>query len=186
MKYTKAIIHVLTILSFLFIAQYSNGQADKDITIFHRLLIYNSNDELMVVKIENADFWVTPGMYQNKQQSIRRGLDSIALTYGITIDSLELKGLFVLKRAINSETSTSLRNVYVAKAKEISPKMPEGIGRIEWLSHKQAMEKITFPHITSMIDQIKQFPNKIWSATLLQYREEDIWKSKIIEDFYEL
>ncbi len=177
---------ILFIIIGLFISQLSIGQVDKSISIFHRLLIYNADDELMVVKIENADFWVTPGMYQNEKQSIRQGLDSIASTYGITIESFELKGLFILKREINSENSTSLRNVYIAKVKEITPKTPQGIHKVEWLTHQEAMEKINLPHITAMIQQIKENPESIWAGTLLQYREESNWKCKIIEDFYKL
>ncbi len=45
---------IVVILIFLFHSV--NTQVEKDIAIFHRLLILNSQNELMVVNIENTDF----------------------------------------------------------------------------------------------------------------------------------
>lgn len=59
---------IVVILIFLFHSV--NAQVEKAIAIFHRLLILNSQNELMVVNIENTDFWVTPGLYQTKKQHI--------------------------------------------------------------------------------------------------------------------
>ena len=56
---------IVVILIFLFHSV--NAQVEKDKAIFHRLLILNSQNELMVVNIENTDFWVTPGLYQTKK-----------------------------------------------------------------------------------------------------------------------
>jgi len=185
-KRLETMIRFISISIILFISHLSIGQVDNDIPIFHRLLIYNADDQLMVVKIENADFWVTPGLYQNKHQTIRQGLDSITSSYGLTIDSLALKGHFILKRQINKEQSTSLRNVYVAKVKEVQHKTPQGIEKIEWLTHKEAIERITFPHIVAMFQQVHQYPDHIWGGSLLQYREDDQWQSRIIEPFYKI
>ena len=83
---------------FIVLCHSAIAQVQNDISIFHRLLLFNSKDELMVVKIENTDFWVTPGLYQTKEQTIKNGLDSIASIYGIQIKNLKLKGTFILKR----------------------------------------------------------------------------------------
>ena len=176
---------IATLILFVLV-QIVNAQIEKDIPIFHRLVILNSENELMVVKIENTDFWVTPGIYQTKELSIKKGLDSIALTYGIEIEDIKLNGVFILKREINGEKSTSVRNVYTAKSKESIMKKPNGIEEIKWLSVDKAMEQITFPHINAMIEKIMTKPNEVWSGTLLQYKENEDWKSKILEEFYSL
>ncbi|MDN3594311.1 hypothetical protein [Zunongwangia endophytica] len=176
----------IVILIFFVLFQSVNAQVEKDIPIFHRLVILNAENELMVVKIENADFWVTPGMYQTKELSIKKGLDSIALKYGIKIENLKLNGVFILKRELKGEKSTSLRNVYTAKVKEENIKKPDGIEEIKWLSVDKAIETITFPHINEMIEKTMTKPNEVWGGTLLQYKENENWKMKILEEFYTL
>lgn len=141
---------------------------------------------MMVVKIENRDFWVTPGLYQTDKQTMKRGLDSIASTYGIQLKDLKLKGSFLLIRDLNGAKSTSLRNVFSAKVKNIQLKAPEGIENIKWLSPQDDIKKITFPHINAMIRQITKNPDQVWGGTLLQYKENDQWKTTLLEAFYEL
>ncbi|MDO1512252.1 hypothetical protein Q2T41_06245 [Maribacter confluentis] len=176
---------IATLIIFI-LCQTVHAQIEKDIPIFHRLIIVNSENELMVVKIENADFWVTPGIYQTKELSIKKGLDSIASTYGITLENIKLNGVFILKRALNGEKSTSIRNVYTAKSKEGIVKKPNGIEEIKWLTLNEAIEQITFPHISTMIKKIMIRPNEVWGGTILQYKENENWKSKILEEFYTL
>jgi len=176
----KIIIAVIFIILF----HSANAQVEKDIPIFHRLVIINSENELLVAKIENTDFWVTPGIYQTKELSIKKGLDSIASTYGIEIENLRLNGVFILKRELNGKKSTSMRNVYTAKIKEGTPKGPNGIEKIKWLTIDKSLELITFPHINAMIEKIMTNPNEVWGGTLLQYKENENWKTKILEEFY--
>lgn len=178
-KYFTLVIFMLltTIDSF--------GQVEKEISVFNRLLILNSENELLVVKIENADMWVTPGFYQTKQ-TIRQGLDSIASTYGLKTEIPELKGVFLLKRDINGELSTSIRNIYTAKTKDRELKKPKGIENAKWLPVNKAVELITFPHINAMIEQIMNNPKKVWGGYLSQFKDNGQWKTKILQDFYVL
>lgn len=178
-KYFTLVIFMLltTINSF--------GQVEKEISVFNRLLILNSENELLVVKIENADMWVTPGFYQTKQ-TIRQGLDSIASTYGLKTEMPELKGVFLLKRDINGELSTSIRNIYTAKTKDRELKKPKGIENAKWLPVNKAVELITFPHINAMIEQIMNNPKKVWGGYLSQFKDNGQWKTKILQDFYVL
>ncbi len=176
----------LVVILFTLLLQSVSAQVENDVSIFHRLLIVNSNDELMVVKIANTDFWVTPGLYQTENMTIRKGLDSIAATYGVEIERPKLNGVFLLKRDLNGKRSTSLRNVYRVKTKSVTPKTPNGIEEIRWLSTEEAMELITFPHINAMVDKIMNSPNEIWCGTLLQFKENEVWRAKILEEFYSL
>ena len=176
----------LTILISIFIIQLVNAQGEKDISIFNRVLILNSNNEILVVKIKNTDFWVTPGLYQNSEQTIKQGLNSLSETYGIETKPPKLKGMFVLKREINGKTTTSLRNVYMVKLISGELKKPKGIEEMKWLSAQNAIKLITFPHINVMVEQIANHPNQVWGGTLMQFKEKDMWKTKILEDFYVL
>ncbi len=164
----------------------SFGQVEKEVSIFNRLLILNSKNELLVVKIENADLWVTPGYYKNNNQTIKKSLDSLSATYGIKIESPELKGVFLLKRDLNGEISTSIRNIYTAKTKNSEFKKPKGIEEIKWLPVDKALKQITFPHINVMIEKIMNDPNKIWGGSLSQFKENENWKTKILQEFYVL
>lgn len=168
----------------LILAQSIYGQETTDFTIFHRLLIFNSDGEMLVVKIRNTDFWVTPGFYQTEQQSIRQDLKNIADSYGIEVSNPELKGVFTLKREMNQASSTSIRNVFSAKMLNGVLKNPEGIEEIKWLSTEDALTQISFPHINAMIDQIVKNPTNVWGGTLLQYKEGEAFKTKILEEFY--
>ena len=175
-----------TLVIFMLLASINSfGQVEKEISVFNRLLILNSKNELLVVKIENADMWVTPGFYQTKQ-TIRQGLDSIASTYGLKIEMPELKGIFLLKRDINGELSTSTRNIYTAKTKDRELKKPKGIEDAKWLPVNKAVEQITFPHINAMIEQIMNNPKKVWGGYLSQFKDNGQWKTKIVQDFYVL
>jgi hypothetical protein len=169
----------------LLISLNSFGQAEKEISVFNRLLILNSENELLVVKIENTDTWVTPGLYQTKQ-TIRQGLDSIASTYGLKIEIPELKGVFLLKRDINGELSNSIRNIYTAKTIDKELKIPKGIDDVKWFPIDKALEQITFPHINLQIRQIMNNPDKIWGGSLSQFKENGNWKTKILQEFYVL
>ncbi|UII27196.1 hypothetical protein LVD15_01865 [Fulvivirga maritima] len=176
----------IIVVIFIILFHSAKAQVENDISIFHRILILNSKNELMVVKIENTDFWVTPGLYQTKEQTIKNGLDSLSSTYGFDIKELKLKGTFILKRELNGKHSTSLRHVYTAKIKDGVEKRPNEIEEIKWLSTNKAIEKITFPHINEMIKQIMAKPDEIWGGTLLQFKEGNKWKTKILEEFYTL
>lgn len=175
-----------TLVFFMLLASINSfGQVEKEISVFNRLLILNSKNELLVVKIENTDLWVTPGFYQTKQ-TIRQGLDSIASTYGIKIEMPELKGVFLLKSDINGELSTSTRNIYTAETKDRELKKPKGIEVAKWLPINKAIEQITFPHINVVIEQIMSNPKKVWGGYLSQFKDNGKWKTKILQDFYVL
>ena len=173
---------LLTLTAFFAIV--TSASAQKDVSIFHRLLITNAQNELLVIKIENTDFWVTPGLYQDKFQSVRQGLDSIANSYGLEVSKPNLKGVFLLKRDLGGKLSASLRNVYTTEYKSGSLKAPPGIDEMKWLPINEALQTITFPHINEMIKPISENPDEVWGGTLLQYKDGENWRVDILEEFY--
>ncbi|MFC4094649.1 hypothetical protein [Euzebyella saccharophila] len=92
----------------------------------------------------------------------------------------------MLKRELKGASYTSLRNVYTAKVQKGMAKRPEGVSEIKCLSVDEVMKTITFPHINLMVKQIMSNPNDIWGGTLLQFKENDIWRAKVVEEFYGL
>ena len=112
-------------LLIVFLAACGNFQSQKNAPVFHRLLITNADNELMVVKLENRDFWVTPGIYLTSEQPVQHNLDSIASTFGVALKDTKLKGTFLLKRDINGKQSESLRNVYLTEAVSFTEKSPK-------------------------------------------------------------
>lgn len=176
-------------ITFVIITLFLNavfGQTEPEIKIFHRLVIVDADNKIMVVKVENANVWVTPVFYQTPDGTIQIGLKNLATSYGIDIEEPKLKGVFLLKREIDGAYSTSLRNVYTARNKAGIVKRPHGIDEIKWVPMDEATELITFPHISLMLKGIMDNPNVVLGGTLRQYKENDNWKTEIIEAFYSL
>lgn len=174
---------VLLLLIVLF-SQSIFAQETSKPSSFHRLLIFNEMNELMVVRVKNSNRWVTPGWYQDNRLTIKDGLDELAGSYGLKIIAPTLRGVFTLKSDQNNEISTRL--VYSTKVESGEIKAPEITEEIGWLSTTEAMKLITFPHINAQIDQLTKFPNMIWGGSQLMYQEDGVYKSKIIESFYPL
>ncbi len=152
-----------------------------DISTFHRMLILNQKNEILVVKFKNKNLWVTPGVYQNNSQTIKQGLDSIASTYGIEISSFELRGIYGLKST--SKKEFFIRNMFVLKTTNRITKMPGNIDKVEWISIKELASIISFPHISVFISDVFKFPNAIRTGTIERINRTEF---KIIEPFYNL
>lgn len=176
----KKVILLLMVLC----SQFTFAQQATKPSTFHRLLVFNDKNELMVVKIKNSERWVTPGWYQDNSLTIKAGLEQLALSYGLKITTPTLRGVFTLKTEQNNELSTRL--VYSTKMKSGELKAPEMIEEIRWLSATQATKLITFPHINAQIEQLTKFPGTLWGGSQLMYQEAGVDKAKFIENFYPL
>lgn len=160
------------------------AQEAPKISTFHRLLIVNESNEVMAVKIKNSERWVTPGWYQDDHSSIKTGLETLAGTYGLSITTPVLRGVFTLKGPKENELSTRL--IYVVKIKGGQLKSPDAIGEIRWLNLQQVGEIITFPHISTQIRQIMSYPDDVWGGTQIMTHENGIFGVKFVEDFYSI
>ena len=172
----KLLLLVCLLYSHALFAQ----EAPKTST-FHRLLLLNEKNELMVVKIKNSNRWVTPGWYQDDRLTISEGLDELAASYGVKITTPTLRGVFTLK---GSQLSTRL--IYTTRIKSGELKAPELIEEIRWLPVPKAVETITFPHIRTQITQISNYPDVVWAGSQTMYQENGVYGSKIVENFYPL
>lgn len=158
--------------------------SDNPTSTFHRLLVFNKDNKLLLVRFEGKDWWVTPGWYQNDSQSVTDGLHSLANDHGIKIDNIELRGLFSLMDGEEKVLSTRL--IYVAQHGGGNIIPPKGIGEVKWVELDKAIETITFPHIRDQIRHISQHPETVWGGTQKRYQEGDNFKSEIVEAFYPL
>lgn len=157
------------------------AQEAPNASTFHRLLLLNEKNELMVVKVKNSNRWVTPGWYQDDHLSITEGLDQLAASYGVKITTPTLRGVFTLK---GGQISTRL--IYTTRIRSGELKAPDIIEEIKWLPIPKAVEIITFPHIRAQISQISNHPNVVWGGSQTMYQENGVYGSKIVEDFYPL
>lgn len=180
----EAILKKVLMLLMVLCSQFTFAQQTTKPSTFHRLLVFNDKNEVMVVKIKNSERWVTPGWYQDNNLTIKDGLDQLALSYGIKITTPTLRGVFTLKTEQNNELSTRL--VYSTKMKSGEIKAPEMIEEIRWLSATQAVKLITFPHINAQIEQLTKFPDTLWGGSQLMYQDAGVYKAKLIENFYPL
>lgn len=180
----EVIVRKVLLVLMVLCAQSTVAQETAKPSTFHRLLVFNDNNEMMVVKVKNSNRWVTPGWYQDNRLTIKDGLNALAGSYGLTINTPTLRGVFTLKTAQNNEISTRL--VYSTKIAGGQIKAPEMIEEIRWLSADQAMKLITFPHINAQIEQLTKFPGTIWGGSQLMYQEDGVYKSETLEGFYPL
>jgi len=172
----------ILLLMIPFLALSLFAQENEKISEFHRLLIFNAQNQLMVVKIKNTDFWVTPGLYSQNTELTNENLHKLASEYGLTVTQPILRGVFVLK---NKKTNTdSNRYFFNVKVNGGDIKTPDNIEAIKWLPVDEALKVITFPHINILIKQVMDNPEVIWGGTVLRYKEGNKLKSKMTKSFY--
>jgi len=170
------------LLLIIFLLSSSVFAREDDNPDFHRLLIFNENNELMVVKIKNTDYWVTQGLYSKNKKNINKELHDQAAEYGLRITTPDLRGTFTLKNRDKYLT----RHFYKVKVIDGTLKSPDNIEEIMWLPIDKAMERITFPHINVILGQIMKHPETVWSGTVERYKKNGQLKSKVIKDFTQL
>jgi len=172
---------IILILLIAFVTISVKAQ-ESEVTTFHRMLILNKENKLLVIKFKNNDFWVTPGLYQNSKQTIQQGIDSIASTYGIKVFDIELRGMYGLKSP--SQNYYSTRNIFVMKTNSVEVLLPEIIGEALWLDAKEAVRQINIPHINDFIKDIFMYPNNVRSGEVERFKRNGKLASKISEKFY--
>ena len=175
---------IFSLLMILGLGGSCYAQNESAPSTFHRLLVFNEANEMMIVRIANTDTWVTPGHYQNHSVHIRKGMDSIASTYGMTIAESTLGGIFTTKSGINQSIST--RIMYVTKRRTADTIMPSIVEEVIWLPQKEAIAKIKFASTRALISQVLDNPETVWGGSLYAHKDEDGYKYELLENFYPL
>lgn len=180
----------IIVLLFLIFSGLSFAQGNHNTSVFHRLIIYNSQNEIMLVKFKDTDVWATPGFYQDNIQFITEGLHTIASTYGIKISTPKLKGIFSLRRENGDTQKMLIRNIYHCNYLDGTIHFPKNqsfeIDEIQWLPLNEAILKIPFKYVKMFIKQTYEYPNIVWGGSISAKKENDEWNYAIMEEFYPL
>jgi len=174
---SKLVLIIFSLCTFSSLAQ-----GNEKNTEFHRLLIFNKASELMVVKIKNTEYWVTPGLYGQVKLDINNNLNALAAEFGLTISLPNLRGIFTLKN--KKSQAESKRYFYNTNVIGQVIKKPDNIEEIRWLSLNAAVKMITFPHINMLINQVTNHPKYVWGGTILRYKDDNEFNAKLVEGFY--
>lgn len=180
----------ILIIILLIVSQSGFSQGTNKASVFHRLLIYNSENEIMLVKVKGADVWVTPGFYQDTIQFIKQGLRDVASTYGIKISEPKLTGVFSMKRETGKTKEMLIRNIYKCNYQEGEIHFPENqpftISEIKWVTIGKALKILTHTSVQLFVKQTHNNPNIVSGGSIIIYNENNKVKAKIIEEFYPL
>lgn len=172
------------IIALLLVQPTSAQDISNQPNTFHRLLIFNEHGELLVVKIQGRDLWVTPGWYQDNQLTIQQGLEALTKSYGLTTGTPKLRGLFTLQMGDDQNISTRLIYSVVSLGGDIL--CPEGIDEVRWLEVSDALEVLTLPHIKYQLEQIVTYPTTVWGGSQHMFLENGVNKMNVLEPFYAL
>ena len=130
---------LIKLILFILISQMNLSifaQQQGGLPIFHRLFIFNEKNEVLLVKINNTDYWVSPGIYQDETDYVQGSIETLAEAYGLTISSPVLRGMFMLRYADN--TKLSIRNVFSASTKDGVSERPEFVSEVKWTKLDEA------------------------------------------------
>ncbi len=154
-----------------------------------RLIIVNDAGEILMEQGE-----VLPGkkehslfplsLYSNKRQSINEAMDSLALSRGIKISNLELRGYATYKFAYHGQVS--FRSYYVAKYAGGAIKSPKGISVMKWVPVKKALPNIPVDAIRLITKQVLEFPETVWGGSFLISENGEQHETQVLEEFYPL
>ncbi len=182
---------LLIVLVFT-VFQSNVAQENNTVSVFHRLLIYNSDNQIMLVKIKGkgAEVWVTPGIYQDSNQFIKKGLDDLVKTYGIETSSPELKGVFSVQYENDEKKEMWLRNYYTCKYIKGDIHFPKNqpftVSEIKWVSLEKSLEMLSHEFVKLMLEQTHNNPNLVSGGSISVFKENHKVKVKIEEEFYPL
>lgn len=156
-------------------------QAKEAPSEFYRLIAQNAASQILVVKIKGTDLWVTPGLYGEKDTFSLEAFDQLAAQYGLTISTPQLRGTFKLQNKEGEHLSN--RHFYVASVKSGTIALPENIELAEWLDIEQAYNVINIPHINILMKHVFDYPDEIWTASVMRHRDEKGFHAAVTEPF---
>lgn len=161
--------------------EHSHGAPTHNFSVT-RLIILNENNEMLMGREDYV--WAPPGAMFNQRQFINEELDSLALTYGVEIDDVELRGYFAYKYDYHPYATT--RAYYVAKYKGGTPKATAPTEEVKWLPMEEALDISTVTSIRQSTMQILDYPNTVWGGSFMVSRTDTSHPTVIVEPFYPL
>lgn len=172
----------LSLLALLLIAT-TVSAADRPST-FHRILLLDDADRILVIKIKDYDVWVTPGWYQDQDQTVREGLTGLMAGYGVTMTAPELRGVFTLSHEDKQDMSTRL--FHVARLMGGDLVLPDIISEAKWLPLEEATALFSFEHIAVLTRQVLEHPDVVWGGAMTRRGEGFGQQASVTDAFYPL
>ncbi|MGB5417431.1 hypothetical protein [Algibacter sp.] len=161
-------------------------ETQNDTYTIQRLIIYNSNGEILLEKHKNG--WMTPALRHNSKLTTNKGLNDLASDFGLTISSPKLSGIFMF--ISDYKPQSSFRQHYVANSVDGELRLPEGKLDVKWFLPHEAIEMMSLPDaklifaVRDMTEQILKYPEIIWGGSFTLWKENDKTVYKTTENFY--
>lgn len=180
MKKTTRLIALIIFLSGAIHAQESEKQIDN--YVIKRLIICNTNDEILVVKYN--DTWNIPALRFNTTETYNEALIKLANDMGVVIETPKIAGIFSFTYDYMSQAA--LRMFYVTSYKSGKPIVKKGWDDVKWVS-KTAYQKLKNQDVYSlMASKIIEDVSIVWGGAFFLYKEDEKVKYKITQEFYNL
>lgn len=162
---------VKTFFLSLFIAFMLSGHhvRSQENYSFMKLLVENDKNEILLVKWEGE--WELPGAKFNEPSSVKKFLQKMAGTLGVEVENHQLFGLYTQRwKGLNYLT---LMHYYKASYVSGELKVPDDCTDIGWFSLEEALGKIPYENMRSMIKWRAKNPGKVASAAFERYKDEN-------------
>ena len=178
-------IILLTIVILLGIESFAQ-ETQKDTYTIQRLIIYNSNGEILLEKHKNG--WMTPALRHNSKVTTNKGLKNLASDFGLIISTPKLTGIFMFISEYKPQSS--FRQHYVSNLVGGELTLPDGKLDVKWFLPHKAVEMMSLPDaklifaVRDMTDQILKYPKIIWGGTFTLWKENNKTVYKTTESFY--
>lgn len=157
--------------------------ADGAFKNLSRLLIYNPQGEVLVIKVD-AGIWVTPALYHHQQETIKTSLNTLLADYGLKASEPALHAVMMLY--IERDQSASQRNVYVVHDAEGELQLPPNIVEARWVTVDEAQSLLSLSQIRDVLMQTHRHPKTLWGATYILFSDKEGLQARVLEDFYSL
>ena len=175
------------LICFMMVLTSSISQNNNtDSYTIQRLIIYNEKGEILLEKHKNG--WMTPALRHNSKISTKKGLESLAEDFGLTISIPKLAGIFMF--IPDYKPKSSFRQHYTSKLIGGKLRLPEGKLDAQWFPPHKVIEMMSQPDaklifaVRDMTKHILNFPDVIWGGTYRLWKENEKTKYEMIDNFY--
>lgn len=157
-------------LIFLFLPLITHAQtkADSISQVFPKIIITNSNHEILLAFDQNRKAWEIPSIGMlNGPVSIKEHMHQIAEELGITYTSFRMGGLFTY--IFPNRYSTFIRPYFVMKFKSYKDGNGLRDTTCKWFPVPAAIKMIPYPASALIVQQVMTYPRHVWAATFEEY-----------------
>ena len=166
MKTASKIFFLSLFMAFMFTGYCVRSQENYS---FMKLLVENDKDQILLVKWGGE--WELPGSKFNEPTSVKKFLQGMAGTLGVEIENHQLFGLYTQRW--KGLSYLTLMHYYKASYVSGELKVPDDCTDIGWFSMEEALTKIPYDNMKSMIKWLEEKPGKVASAAFERFKDEN-------------